>query len=103
MNQKRLFLISFFSFTFLVTGLMAAALGASFGFQEFTETQQSLLMLILPCCSLPLIIIGSSTTILMSQAKAQNDPTFVRMNLLGLAATFLITFSLTMLLTTLFG
>lgn len=103
MSQQRLFLIAFFSFTFLVTGLIAAALGASIGFEEFAEAQQSVLMLILPCCSLPIIILGSSTTILIGESKATNHRTFIRMCVLGLIVTFLLTFGTTMILATIYG
>lgn len=95
--------MALFSVLFLIGGLLAASFGASLGFEQFTQTEQSVLMLILPCCGLPLIVLGSSATLLFSQAKATNDQTFVRMGVLGLLITILLTFAITMVLTSMFG
>jgi hypothetical protein len=95
--------MALFSVFFLVGGLIAASLGASFGFTRFAQTQQSIYMLILPCCGLPLIVVGSSGTILFSQSKAPNTQTFIRMCILGLVITILLTFGITMILSSYFG
>ncbi len=95
--------MALFSVLFLIGGLLAASLGATLGFDQFSQTEQSVLMLILPCCGLPLILLGSTATLLFSQAKAPNDQTFVRMNVLGLLITILLTFAITMVLTSIFG
>ena len=101
MSQKRLFFMALFSLVFLVGGLLAASLGASLGFREFSEAEQGLYMLLLPCCGLPLVVTGSTVTILLSQSKAPNDQTFIRMCALGLIATLLLTFGITLILSTL--
>ena len=103
MTRQRVVLIAVFSILFLVGGLIAASLGASFGFSQFTQTEQSLYMLILPCCGFPLIVLGSSGTILFSQSKAPNTQTFIRMCVLGLVVTILLTFAITMILSTTLG
>ncbi|NUM44575.1 MAG: hypothetical protein HUU38_07690 [Anaerolineales bacterium] len=90
--------MALFSVLFLIGGLLAASFGATLGFDQFTQTEQSVLMLILPCCGLPLIVLGSSATLLFSQAKAPNDQTFVRMNILGLVVTVLLIFGMTILI-----
>ena len=103
MTRQRVLLIVLFSVSFLVIGLIAASLGAAFGFRNFSQTEQSIFMLILPCCGLPLVVTGSTATMIIGQTKATNTQTFIRMGVLGLAITTLLTFGIVALIASIFG